>query len=265
MCGVCVPPGRTRGRCYPRAVIFTFISVLSESPLAFVILASALVFAMLEGLIFHEFCHAYVADRLGDRTARWAGRLTLNPKSHYDPIGTTLIFFVGFGWAKPVPVNPNNTKNPKQSMAVIALAGPASNLVVAGLAGLPIKLGWIPLYHPFINSSQAGSWVQIWTDSPQDLAGLFFGTVLLLNVMLGVFNMLPIPPLDGSRVLAGLLPDDLAREYAKLEPWGFGILMLLIMAPFITNGQFSLFTILGPVVQFFLALFAGDAGGLVFV
>jgi Zn-dependent protease len=258
-------PSRKGTRCYPRAVIFTFFSVLQESPLAFLILAAALVFALLEGLIFHEFCHAYVADRLGDRTPRYAGRLTLNPKSHYDPIGTTMIFFVGFGWAKPVPVNPNNTRNPKQSMAVIALAGPASNFVVAGLAGLPIKLGWVDFYHPFINASQADLWVQLWTASPQNLAGLFLGTVLLLNVLLGVFNMLPIPPLDGSRVLAGLLPDDLAREYAKLEPWGFGILMLLILAPFITNGQFSLFTFLGPVVAFLLRLFAGDAGGLVFV
>jgi len=246
-------------------VIVTFISVLAESPLAFVILASALVFAMLEGLIFHEFCHAYVADRLGDRTARFAGRLTLDPRSHYDPIGTTLIFFVGFGWAKPVPVNPRNTANPKQSMAVIALAGPASNLVVAGLAGLPIKLGLVPLYHPFVNSSQAGLWADIWTASPADLAGLFLGTVLILNVLLGVFNLLPIPPLDGSRVLAGILPDDLAREYAKLEPWGFGVLMLLIFSGFITNGQFSLFTLMGPVVRLLMRLFAGDAGSLIFV
>lgn len=246
-------------------MIFTFVAVLLESPLAFVILASALVFAMLEGLIFHEFCHAYVADRLGDRTARWAGRLTLNPKSHYDPIGTTLIFFVGFGWAKPVPVNPNNTKNPRQSMAVIALAGPASNLVVAGLAGIPIKMGWVPFWHPFVGASQADLWAQIWTASVADLAGLFLGTVLLLNVLLGVFNMLPIPPLDGSRVLNGVLPNDLAREYQKLEPWGFGILMLLILSGFITNGEFSLFMILRPFVEFFLALFAGDAGRLIFV
>src|SRR5690606_17448204 len=219
---------------------------------------------MLEGLIFHEFCHAYVADRLGDRTPRYAGRLTLNPKSHYDPIGTSLIFIVGFGWAKPVPVNPNNTRNPKQSMAVIALAGPASNLVVAGVAGIPIKMGWVPLWHPFVGASDAGAWAQIWTESPADLVGLFLGTVLLLRVLLGVFNMLPIPPLDGSRVLGGILPDDLAREYAKLEPWGFGSLMLLILAPFITNGQFSLFDIIGPVVEFLLGVFAGDAGRLIF-
>src|SRR5690606_4463825 len=144
---------------------------------------------------------------------------------------------------KPVPVNPLNTKNPKQAMAVIALAGPASNLVVAGLAGIPIKMGWVPFWHPFVGATDADAWAQIWTASPQDLAGLFLGTVLLLNVLLGVFNLLPIPPLDGSRVLTGVLPNDLAREYSKLEPWGFGILMLLILSPFITNGQFSLFTI----------------------
>lgn len=246
-------------------MILTYLPIIAEAPLAFLILMAAFVFAMLEGLIFHEFCHAYVADSLGDRTARRMGRLTLNPKSHYDPIGTSLIFFVGFGWAKPVPVNPFNTRNPRQSMALIALAGPASNLVVAGLAGIPIKMGWVEFWHPFVGSSSAGRWAEIWTRSPEDLAGLFFGTVLLLNVLLGVFNLLPIPPLDGSRVLTGILPPDLAREYAKLEPWGFGILMLLILSPFITNGAFGLFTIMGPVIELLIVLFAGDAGSLIFV
>ena len=245
-------------------MIFTYVSILGEAPLAFAILMAAFVFSLMVGLIFHEFCHAYVADRLGDRTARYLGRLTLNPKAHYDPIGTSLIFLVGFGWAKPVPVNPANTRNPKQSMAVIALAGPASNLVVAGLAGIPIKLELVPFYHPFVGASNASYWAQVWTSSPQDLVGLFLGTVLFLNVLLGVFNMLPIPPLDGSKVLAGLLPDDLARQYARLEPWGFGILMLLVMAPFITNGQFSLFTITGPFVEALLKLFAGDVGAMLF-
>jgi Zn-dependent protease len=245
-------------------VILTYFSIIGEAPLAFAILMAAFVFSLMVGLIFHEFCHAYVADRLGDRTARYMGRLTLNPKAHYDPIGTSLIFFVGFGWAKPVPVNPMNTANPKQAMAMIALAGPASNLVVAGLAGIPIKLGLVPFWHPFVGAASASQWAQIWTRSPEDLAGLFLGTVLFLNVLLAVFNMLPIPPLDGSRVLAGLLPRDLAREYAKLEPWGFGVLMLLVLSPFLTNGAFSLFTITGPFVRALLALFAGDAGSMLF-
>jgi len=238
-------------------VILTYLPIIAEAPLAFLILMAAFVFAILEGLIFHEFCHAYVADRLGDSTARRMGRLTLDPRSHYDPIGTSLIFFVGFGWAKPVPVNPNNTRNPRQAMALIALAGPASNLVVAGLVGIPIKLGWVPFWHPFVSAGSVSRWAEVWTQSPADLAGLFLGTVLLLNILLGVFNMLPIPPLDGSRVLTGILPRDLAREYARLEPWGFGILMLLILAPFITNGAFGLFMIMGPVINFLLDLFAG--------
>ena len=246
-------------------MILTYISIIGEAPLAALILMAAFVFAMLEGLIFHEFCHAYVADRFGDRTPRRMGRLTLNPKAHYDPVGTTLIFFVGFGWAKPVPVNPAYFRNPRQAMATVALAGPASNIIVAGLAGLPIKLGLIPFYHPFVGTGSADRWAEVWTQSPQDMAGLFFGTVLLLNVMLGVFNLLPIPPLDGYRVALGLLPRDIAREFQKLEPWGMGILMLLVFAPFVTGGAFSLFTVIGPVVRLLLRLFAGDAGGLVFV
>jgi len=242
-------------------VILTYFSIISEAPMAFAVLMAAFVFALMSGLIFHEFCHAYVADRLGDRTARYMGRLTLNPKAHYDPIGTTLIFIMGFGWAKPVPVNPMNTRNPKTAMAKIALAGPASNLVFAALAAIPIRLELVPFWHPFVSPSQAGLWAQIWTQSTGDLVGLFLGTVLVLNVLLAVFNMLPIPPLDGSRVLTGILPHSLAYQYSKLEPWGMGILLLIIFSGFATNGQISIFRIMGPVVNFILNLFAGDALG----
>lgn len=246
-------------------MILRYITIIDDAPMAFLILMAAFAFAMLEGLIFHEFCHAYVADRLGDRTPRRMGRLTLNPKAHYDPIGTTMIFFVGFGFAKPVPVNPAYFAKPRQMMATVALAGPASNIVVAGLAGLPIKLGLVPFYHPFVGIGSASQWAEVWTQSPSDLAGLFFGTVLLLNVMLGVFNLLPIPPLDGYRVALGILPTNIAREYQKVEPWGMGILLLLVFAPYITGGAFSLFTVLGPFVRLLLRLFAGDAGDLAFV
>ncbi|MDA1240835.1 MAG: site-2 protease family protein [Chloroflexi bacterium] len=243
-------------------MILRYFTLAGEAPMAFLILVGAFGVSMMVGLIFHEFCHAYVADRLGDRTPRRLGRLTLNPKAHYDPIGTTMIFFVGFGWAKPVPVNPMNTANPRQAMTLIALAGPLSNLVVAGLAGLPIKLGWVPFWHPFVSPSQARQWVEIWTQSPADMAGLFLGTVLFLNVLLAVFNMLPIPPLDGSRVLAGLLPPGLAREYDRLSPWGPGILMIIVFAPFVTGGAFSLFTVLWPAVRLLLHLFAGEASAV---
>ena len=253
-----------RDRRYPRTVILRYLSLIGTAPQAFVILVAAFGVSMLVGLIFHEFCHALVADALGDPTPRLMGRLTLNPKAHYDPVGTTMIFIAGFGWAKPVPVNPNNARNPKQAMLLIALAGPASNLFTAAAAGLPIRLGLVPFWHPFVNTTFAALYAQRWTASPADLLGLFLGTVVLLNVLLAVFNLLPIPPLDGSRVLAGLLPRGLAREYAKLEPWGFGILMLLIFAPFITGGTFSLLTFTGPVIDVLLNAFVGNPGGLRF-
>jgi Zn-dependent protease len=232
-------------------MILRYFPLLFSAPEAFAVIIAAFVVSMMLGLIFHEYCHAYVANRLGDPTARLMGRLTLNPLAHYDPIGTTMILFAGFGWAKPVPVNPNYTANPKRSMLLIAFAGPASNLVVAALAGLPIRLGLVPFRHLF-----DGGFLSL--SDTSDLVGLFLGTVLFLNVLLAVFNLLPIPPLDGSKVLMGLLPDDLARQYQRLEPWGMGILMLLILAPFLTDGAVSLFYITGPVAGLLIWLFTGE-------
>ena len=243
------------------SMILRYLPLLFEAPSAFAILIAAFAVSMLVGLIFHEYCHAVVANRLGDPTARLLGRLTLNPKAHYDPIGTTMILFAGFGWAKPVPVNPNYTANPKRSMLLIAFAGPASNLIVAGLAGLPIRMQWVPFWHPFVGSDTAERWAAVWTRTPMDLAGLFLGTVVLLNVFLAVFNLLPIPPLDGSKVLMGLLPERLAQQYARLEPWGMGLLMLLILAPYLTDGVVSMFIVTGPIIDFLLDLFVGSPSG----
>ena len=169
-----------------------------------------------------------------------------------------LIFFVGFGWARPVPVNPFNTSgNIKLNMAMIALAGPATNLMVAGFAGIPIKAGWVPFFHPFVAPAFADDWARIWTESPENLLGLFLGTVLLLNVLLAIFNLIPLAPLDGFRVAVGLLPRNLSLEFEKLEPWGIGILMILIFLPFI-GGPSLLFEVMGPPIDFLLQLFAGD-------
>lgn len=242
-------------------VIIRYVSLLFTAPQAFLILVAAFGVSMLVGLIFHEYCHAFVANWLGDPTPRRAGRLTLDPRAHYDPIGTTMIFLVGFGWAKPVPVNPNYTSNPKRSLFLISLAGPASNLLTATLAAIPIRLHLVPFWHPFVDSGTAERWAAVWTRTPSDLIGLFLGTIVLLNVVLAVFNMLPIPPLDGSKVLMGLLPNSLARQYAKLEPWGMGILMLIIAAPFLTNGAVSMLIVTGPVIDFLLDVLVGNAGG----
>ena len=236
-------------------MIFRYLTVLDEAPLAFLILIAAFTTSLLTGLVLHEVAHAYVADSLGDRTPRSFGRLSLNPKRHLDPVGSALIFFVGFGWARPVPVNPLNTRgNIKRNMALIAFAGPVTNILIAGLAGIPIRLGYVPFFHPFVAPSLADDFAALWTESPENLLGLFLGTVVLLNVILAVFNLLPLAPLDGFRVAVGLLPRDLSREYAKLEPWGIGILMVLIFLPFL-GGPPLLFDAMRPFIDFFLRLF----------
>jgi Zn-dependent protease len=239
-------------------VIFIYVQVLREAPLAFLMLAGAFASTLLLSLSFHEFSHARVADSLGDRTPRSLGRLTLNPKAHLDPVGSFLILVIGFGWAKPVPINPSNTRNPQQTLAMTAAAGPLSNFVMAGVAGIPIKLGLVPFYHPFINPSFARQWARVWTDSPEDMAGLLIGTFVLLNVVIGVFNFIPLPPLDGFNLLFGLAPRELAPQLARIAPWGPGILFLLIVFPFISGGEFSpLGELMGPPIDLLVRVFTG--------
>lgn len=235
-------------------MIFRYLAVLAEAPLAFVILIAAFTASLLVGLVLHEVAHAFVADSLGDRTPRRHGRLSLNPLRHLDPLGSSLIFIVGFGWAKPVPIGPNSGRN----TALIALAGPATNLVVAAVAGLAIKLGYVPFFHPFVAPSAADFWAQVWTESPDNLVGLFLGTIVLLNVILAVFNLIPLAPLDGFRVALGILPADLARQVARLEPWMPGALLVLILLPFI-GGPSLLFDVMGPAIDFLLRIFVESA------
>ena len=235
-------------------MIFRYLAVITESPLAFVILIAAFTASLLVGLVFHEVAHAYVADSLGDKTPRRHGRLSLNPLRHLDPLGSALIFIVGFGWAKPVPIGPSSGRE----TALIALAGPATNLVVAFLAGLAIKLQFVPFFHPFVPPSAADYWARVWTDSPDHLIGLFLGTVVLLNVILAVFNLIPLAPLDGFRVALGVLPEHLARPVARLEPWMPGALLVLILLPFI-GGPSLLFDVMGPAIEFLLRVFVESA------
>ncbi len=173
---------------------------------------------LLLALTLHEYAHGYVAYRLGDPTARDAGRLTLNPLSHLDPIGTIAFFFIKFGWAKPVPVNPLYFKNPRKDMLWVALAGPVTNLLLAvasavllkGIIGTASVLPYTPMLEailvPLYNMLIASVWI---------------------NLVLCIFNFLPIPPLDGGRILTGLLPEDLARTYASFERYGFIVILLL--------------------------------------
>jgi len=173
---------------------------------------------ILFAVTIHEVAHGWMAYRLGDPTAKALGRLTLNPLRHLDPIGT-LVFFLTqvIGWAKPVPINPIYFKNPKRDMIWVALAGPGANLVTAAISSLLLRL--------FLGSP----------DYLSKLSGLILTPLLYMayvsvqiNIGLAIFNLIPVPPLDGSRILAGLLPRNLAARYAEIERYGFLLILLLV-------------------------------------
>lgn len=190
---------------------------MNDTLLQFIILAPPLLLA----LTVHEFAHGYVAFRLGDPTAQAAGRLTLNPLKHLDPLGTIAFFIFHIGWAKPVPVNPVFFKNPQKDMLWVALAGPATNLLLAIVSALMVKTVW--LLAQTIPYSVLGESILV------PLNHTLIASVWI-NLVLCIFNFLPIPPLDGSRILAGILPPDLARSYASIERYGFILLIVLAVS-----------------------------------
>lgn len=190
---------------------------------------------LLFALTVHEFAHGYLAWCLGDPTAKNEGRLTLNPLKHLDPLGVLAFIIIKIGWAKPVPVNPRYFKRPQRDMLLVALAGPGSNVILAvasaALAHLFVTLDFLPLsfLQPLVAMLAASVWI---------------------NIMLAVFNCIPIPPLDGSKVLMGILPPRAAQAYARLEPFGFFFLLALFYTGVIS-------WVITPIIRFSNSLLLG--------
>ena len=205
---------------------------------------------LLFAVTFHEVAHGWVAYRLGDPTAKWSGRLTLNPIKHLDLMGSfilplMLFFFrspIIFGYAKPVPVNFNNLANRRRDMILVAAAGPGTNMLCAFLSGLLFKQ--LIRLSPWWGKS-------IFSGVFMDLAGMLEFSVVI-NVILAIFNMIPIPPLDGGRILAGILPPARAAQLARLERFGIIIVLFLLLTH-------SLDWIFVPVLKLFLRIFLGGA------
>ena len=204
------------------------------------------ILAFIIAITFHEAAHAWMADRLGDPTARMMGRLSLNPMVHYDPIGTTLLLglvilraigipVIPFGWAKPVRFDPFNLKNPRRDSALISLAGPAINLILASILSIALHLSTGFLL-------------------PTSIIASIFIPIIVLNVVLAIFNLVPIHPLDGGKIFIGLLPEREAADADQfLQKYGILILFFLIFPTF--GGTSPLFLVISPIIDFVLGIF----------
>lgn len=176
--------------------------------------------AFVLAIAVHEFAHAIVADKLGDPTPRQQGRVTLNPLAHLDPLGTILIFVAGFGWGKPVNVNPRYLPGGSRGMALVAAAGPLSNLALAWLFAVPLRAGAVS----FPTGDHSALLPSL---------GELYVTVIFINILLAVFNLIPLAPLDGSKVLQGFLPPPYDYKFARLQQYGPLILLAVIfLVPF---------------------------------
>ncbi len=196
------------------------INLLISNPLVFFYYAAALLVA----ITVHEFAHALTADRLGDPTARLAGRLSLNPLVHLDSIGLLFLLFFGFGWGKPVPFDNFNLQNPRRDAAIISFAGPVSNFLLAVIFSIILRLSLQPILIPFIS----------------------------LNVIIGIFNLLPIHPLDGFKIVAGFLSEEQAAQWNELARYGI-IFFLLLILPF-AGSSTMLDLFIRPITGFFINL-----------
>jgi len=195
---------------------------------------------ILLSLTIHEYFHGWTANKLGDPTAKLRGRLTLNPIAHLDVLGTILMFVVGFGWAKPVPIDARNFKDPRKGTLLVAIAGPLSNLTTAVVAGIILR--------PMIPRILTG---EIAPGSIDSIVVIILVLALVYGIALAVFNMIPIPPLDGSRVMYAILPDKYLYPYSRFEPYG----VIFLFGLFIFGG--GIFRYLLYPLSYISGLFSG--------
>ncbi len=200
------------------------LKLLTRDPLAFAFVAIPLLFSV----IIHEVAHGWVAYKMGDPTAKWSGRLTFNPLKHLDPVGTLMLFLAGFGWARPVPVNFNNISNKRKGLIFVSSAGIIANILFAFFALLFIRL--------FSQSSSGSAFILIYY-------------VVQINLTLAALNLIPIPPLDGSKILMGIVSQRTQYSLARLEPYGFfiiiGFLYLGILDPLIGFFRWMIVMLIG--------------------
>ncbi len=197
-------------------LLYQLGNIFLESPLYFFITLVLLVVPLLLSITVHEWAHGFTAYKFGDITPKEQGRLSFNPFAHLDPLGTLMIFIAGIGWAKPVQINPNNINNNFKLM-LVSLAGPLSNFVLATLFAV------IAYFVEGMIDSQSFNIEQ----GLLSLILILINIIIKINIVLGLFNLIPLPPLDGSNILSYLLPDRLANSYLRLTPYGFPILLVL--------------------------------------
>lgn len=207
---------------------------LFNNPIAFFAWLVALVVA----ITIHEFAHAYAADRLGDPTPRVQGRLTLNPLAHLDPLGTLMILIARFGWGKPVVFDPFNLRHPRRDAAIISLAGPISNMILATILSVVL--------HSFLVTPYAM------------LVYIIIQPIIVMNVVLAIFNLVPIHPLDGFKIVGGILPREYAKQWQELEPYGMIFLLFLVFPVF--GGAAPISKLISPVISFLLSLLLPGPG-----
>lgn len=244
-----------RASSYPLLdMLLHSLGILFSDPILFILLVLTFFatggVALLLAITVHEFSHALVAHNLGDITPKHLGRLSLNPIRHLDPLGTVMIFAVGFGWGKPVPVNPFYLRiGPRTGMSVVAAAGPISNIITAVVCSIPIRIGLLPWHSPSLRVGFYGL---------EGFMADLFGWIVFFNIILAVFNLIPLFPLDGSKIAIGVLPSSIADKVSRLESLGPVVLLLLIMVDSVT-GLNILWGVLGPLANVVGLLVVGSS------